>query len=351
MKIDSLRQVNLVSGKNNTGKSSLLEAVYLFVNKGNVSSLLDNLKGRKELKPIGRGRYADELLSQEENLRILSSLFYGRKISFDTQDRIELGEQDDRLSLRFVYYKEETKDSGSLMRSVVEMPLADGEINDLSIGLEIKEDGSSRLQTLKKHLLFASVPMGIPSLVRAQFVHTGNVDREVNSTLFDAIALTDREESVIQALQIIEPDTERIAFVDQGFGERVAVLKLSGSKDLIPLAGMGDGINRILSLILALVNSKDGYLLIDEFENGLHYTVQEQLWTIIFKLARDLNVQVFATTHSNDCIAGFSQVLNKEGNEPLGNYIRLDNVNGKIRPIAFSAEELGIAGQQEIEIR
>ena len=65
---------------------------------------------------------------------------------------------------------------------------------------------------------------------------------------------------------------------------------------------MGDGINRILTIILAMVNCENGYLLIDEFENGLHYSVQEKLWEIIFYLAKRLNIQVFATTHSNDTI-------------------------------------------------
>jgi AAA15 family ATPase/GTPase len=71
---------------------------------------------------------------------------------------------------------------------------------------------------------------------------------------------------------------------------------------------MGDGMNRILTIILALVNSDNGCLLIDEFENGLHYTVQENLWRIIFHLSKELNIQVFATTHSEDCIKGFQSV-------------------------------------------
>jgi len=51
----------------------------------------------------------------------------------------------------------------------------------------------------------------------------------------------------------------------------------------------------LFHLIFALVNAKDGFLLIDEFENGLHYTVQPKVWELIFKLAKALNVQVFAS--------------------------------------------------------
>ncbi len=114
---------------------------------------------------------------------------------------------------------------------------------------------------------------------------------------------------------------------------------------------MGDGINRILTIVLALVHSKKGYLLIDEFENGLHYTVQEDLWKMIFKLAKELNVQVFATTHSDDCIHAFESVLNDEDNQKEGQYFRLERFGEIIKPIFYSASELEVAADQNIETR
>ncbi len=69
---------------------------------------------------------------------------------------------------------------------------------------------------------------------------------------------------------------------------------------------------RALGISLALVNVKDGILLIDEFENGLYYSVQPDLWQSIFRVARRLNVQVFATTHSWDCVEGFQKAASTE---------------------------------------
>jgi AAA15 family ATPase/GTPase len=129
------------------------------------------------------------------------------------------------------------------------------------------------------------------------------------------------------------------------------VIKLSEIPGVLPLKSMGDGINRILTIILALVNAENGFLLIDEFENGLHYSVQEQLWKIIFSLSKKLNVQVFVTTHSNDCISGFERELNSAGNTVTGRLIRLDNVRGSIKQVEFLPNELKIASEQEIEIR
>ena len=60
------------------------------------------------------------------------------------------------------------------------------------------------------------------------------------------------------ALRIIEPDVERIAFIEESPRERTAVVKLKSISNVLPLKSMGDGINRILTIILALVNSDNG---------------------------------------------------------------------------------------------
>lgn len=355
LRFDTLGQINLISGKNNTGKSSLLEAVYLYANRGSIESIVANLSDRKEYS-----RHSNSEEPQDENIKSLASLFFNRKVSFNKEDSIEIGCPDlpELMTLRFVYYNEmvERNDEDELirLRPIIVDDVSIENTSDLSMGFEIKAGEYSRLLTFQRSLwsYSRSTAYNLLQSPNNQFIHTNNINREANSSLFDNITLTDKEQYIIEALKIIEPDTERIAFVDSGNKqERIALIKLSNSKDVIPLGSMGDGINRILTIILALVNCNDGYLLIDEFENGLHYTVQEQLWEVIFKLAKELNIQVFATTHSNDCISSFSSVLNRSGNKSLGRYIRLDNIKGEIKEVVFSSEELTIAEEQDIELR
>ena len=115
---------------------------------------------------------------------------------------------------------------------------------------------------------------------------------------------------------------------------------------------MGDGINRILTIILAMVNCENGYLLIDEFENGLHYSVQEKLWEIIFSLAEKLNIQVFATTHSSDTIRAFENIVNQNETVPLnGLLIKLENINDAIEATTFEPRELKVITDNLIEVR
>lgn len=107
---------------------------------------------------------------------------------------------------------------------------------------------------------------------------------------------------------------------------------------------------RMFGIALALVNSRNGILLVDEIENGLHYSAQPDVWRLIFRLASRLNVQVFATTHSWDCIEAFQKAA-QEDTQNAGLLIRLENKKGKIIATLFDEQELGIATREQIEVR
>ena len=115
------------------------------------------------------------------------------------------------------------------------------------------------------------------------------------------------------------------------------------------MKSVGDGVNRLFGLALAHVNARDGFLLIDEIENGIHYSVQADLWRLIFQTASRLNVQVFATTHSYDCIKAFEQAASDHKEE--GVLIRLAKRNDEIVVAEFDEEELNIAVEAKIEVR
>lgn len=361
--IPSLGKVNLITGKNNTGKSAVLEAVAIYTTNVDLNLLFQLLEDRGE-NFITIDSKTD---IAEFYIRYFSSLFTNRIRSVESKDAIAIGTTESSLpgyhpviskpvKLQFIEYIEEirTDKQGSVQfhsRTPVP-PEEKGLISDYKVGLEIEDNLGVFILPFDKNTRTSGNPLkGWRNEHNVQFVKTGNLDIEINGKLFDKIALTEKEKYIVEALKIIEPATERIAFVEEMPGRRKAVIKLLGKQEVLPLRSMGDGINHILTIILAMVNAEGGYLLIDEFENGLHYTVQEQLWNIIFKLAQELNVQVFATTHSEDCIAAFSRVLNIPNQTLAGKLIRLDNVNGTIRQVEYNAEELKIATDQNIETR
>ena len=129
--------------------------------------------------------------------------------------------------------------------------------------------------------------------------------------------------------------------------------KLSGHNGFIHLLSLGQGVNRLFEIALALVNAKDGLLLIDEIENGLHYSVQPAVWRMIFDMSRKLNVQVFATSHSWDCIKAFRAAVanNKQEDSLLISLRKHQFKEGVVAAVLFDEDEFDIIASERIEVR
>ncbi len=349
LRIESLSGVNLITGKNNTGKSTLLEAVALYFTKFDIFTLVDILTERGDYSNYQSNNSKQQLL--DFNSRVLTSCFTDRN---SLGKQISIGQIADSVNMKFVKYIEEVVNLDDAF-TFVERKIINDQYSKkakyFKHGVEFSSGKSSIIHSLEMDSLqYMSNNRVFEKNENIQYVKTNGIDREINPKLWDNISLSPKEETVISALKLIEPSLVGLSFVDEGQKNRIAKVKLSDTNSIVPLKSMGDGINRILTIILAMVNAENGVLLIDEFENGLHYSVQEKLWEIIFNLSDKLNVQVFATTHSNDTINSFESVLNSL-NTNSGQVIRLDNVKGKIRQVQFSGQELNIAQSNGIEIR
>ncbi|RUT05221.1 hypothetical protein DSM106972_040420 [Dulcicalothrix desertica PCC 7102] len=215
------------------------------------------------------------------------------------------------------------------------------------VKIPVSEDGTLEARLAKTK--FAKVLLGFTPET-CKFLTTENTNFNDLSLLWDAINLTPQEDEVIKALQIIEPDVERISFTSSRSNSSV-IIKMRGQHTPVPLGSMGDGMRRLLTLALSAVNVENGYLLIDEIDTGLYYEFQTDMWRLILETAQRLNIQVFATTHSWDCVRAFEEALEDVSNSTIGKLFRLDAKYGKIRAVEYLAEELKIAVQQNIEVR
>ena len=171
---------------------------------------------------------------------------------------------------------------------------------------------------------------------------------------WDKVALTDDEARAVQALQLIYVDSvQRVAMIGEdsrsSYGRR-AVVKIKGQPQPVPLHSLGDGAVRLFGVALALANSQGGFLVIDEAENGIHHSVQRDFWRMVLRTAHENNVQVLATTHSWDCVAGFAQAAS-DLDETEGALVRLYRKNDQVRAIEYSERKLKIAADQGIEVR
>jgi predicted ATPase len=204
---------------------------------------------------------------------------------------------------------------------------------------------SDRGSYLLRHGALAQDKQGL--FVKATGVENARILR-----LWRNVHLFPLEDEVRAALQIVVPDVDRVSVTidEETRPGPVPIVKLRDSDRPFPLRTMGDGMVRLFGIALALVNAKDGFLMIDEVENGLHYSVQPDVWRRIFRLASRLNVQVFATTHSWDCITGFQKAAAEAEGED-GVLVRLEEKQGKIVATCFDEGDLAVITQNDLEAR
>jgi AAA15 family ATPase/GTPase len=93
---------------------------------------------------------------------------------------------------------------------------------------------------------------------------------------------------------------------------------------------------------------KNGILLIDEIENGFHFSSLKVLWKALLKTSKAYDVQIFATTHSYECIAALSE--ESKGEEDIRLY-RIEKKNGHHKALTYSSEMVRSGIENRFEVR
>ena len=364
--LQKLARINLIAGRNNVGKSSLLEAIELYAAAGSpyiAAQLLDKHEERT-------------LFNGEENQLPLQYLFHQRHIN---KSILYIGDQEEKNYLTYTHHQfiEQDINIDNLPKGIEQEnhPLTrlgiarikkihkieqnevthENKLNGVDISFqynslsEVKNRPflyESNYDEKKERLRYHDLAdeLGLPA---TRSVPTGLCKTEELARMWDDIVFTSKEQQVIQALQFIEPKLIDITFIRN----KMIVVKLADRHEPIPLKSLGEGVSRLFQLFLYMVNAQKGVLLIDELENGLHYRIQPKIWAYIFQLAVDLDIIIFATTHSFDCIRSFSTAWEKF--PELGSYHRLSHskVNHKLLAVMYDQPSLLDAIKYEAEVR
>ncbi|MBO1348850.1 MAG: AAA family ATPase [Hormoscilla sp. GUM202] len=339
--IDDLARVNLIVGGNNTGKTSLLEAIYLYVTQNHPSSLVSLLENRGEISRLD---------SSPVNLKYqISDLFYGQAII--TPDKAiaidSIPDKSPAVTIKIVRDLQEIISEQAKIFSTYKIRFLAGE--NTVWELDVIESGAVKFNSAYRSTM---LELGRDDLTaNSILIPTDNLSAINLNKWWDAITLTPKEEKVVKALQIIEPKAERINFTSSDTANKKILLKLRGASHPITLSSMGDGMRRLLMLAMATVTVENGVLLVDEIDTGLHYQTQTDMWRLILETGQQLNVQVFATTHSWDCICAFQEALEQLEDNSVGKLFRLSRRDDTIKPVAYTADELNIAIPHSIEVR
>lgn len=356
LEMSQLGRVNLLVGKNNCGKTTVLEAIELLSSGGAPHSLVPILDRRGE-RSLERG---DEPRGSRDFE--VSHLFCDHV--FDVGSQFSLRSLGDARSQWVELAVAERSPDGedaqgklfddSELTSPLSLVLRGSLIGeDKELRLPVSPWGRLAVDTIRR----ASRPNGSTS-PRIRFVSSDSLSAHEVIPLLEDVILTLEEELVIGALRTIEEGIERIA--TRGSSERgypyergrsarsAVVVKCRGCDQPTPIGSLGDGIWRMLGLSLSLVGAKGGVLLVDEIDSGLHYSVMSDMWKLVYQTALRLNVQVFATTHSLDCFESLAAAC-RQGDVDDVTMQRVER--GRDTAVAFSKEEIIAAADRRIETR
>ncbi len=187
------------------------------------------------------------------------------------------------------------------------------------------------------------------------YIGSSKTDEQKISIFYGALVDLNKECFLNESLSKFDSN---LLFLKQKATERGVVLKIQKKSRDFPvlLSSLGDGISRYIAILCAIWASENGVLLIDEIENGIHYSNYPKLWKLIFQAAKYANCQIFITSHSKECIQAFNEFQLKTDSKDefeKGLYIELFK-NQKTELISASvrdAEQLKYALTHEGSIR
>ena len=340
LELNDLQQFNLLMGKNNCGKTSLLESIFLISNgnKPFSSVWLNNLRGHYITQPYSWTvlfnkmniespiRLTGEILKPKEKRTLMIKILSEKNVELPNGELFDLSQKgigreflDNRtgLSINFSISKNRGK------KQTYESKIWLGKENKLE-----NESQGNYTETLK-----------------SSFITTAS--RPNIAAWFTEILIKKQDEKITNILKTVEPRLENLSlgadnilYCDLGFPKR------------LPFSTAGEGLNKVLAIILAIHATSNGVVLIDEIENGLHYSIQEILWQAIFEAASTFDVQVFASTHSYENIKAFSASYEKlESQDDKLRLFRIENEKDNQRVIDFNHQEIDMALEKGWEVR
>ena len=351
LEVDGLSRVNLLAGRNNSGKTSLLEALFLLSGGGNPELILTVtiLRGVNEVPG---------------SLGVAPETFWKPLFAeLDVHRRIEIsGDGADGATLELTIAMERP-DTVELIRGDVDRSSRDGSrqivnlpdsqvlrtARELAETLKFSfahgaERREGRLGVTQQGLQVTAPGSHIP--FKAVFLSGRSGSLEEDAVRLGQLRTRKQGELLTNALRIVEP---RLQSVEDTMASGTAMLWGDiGLPELVPLSVMGEGMVRLARLVLAISAAPAGLVPVDEIENGVHHSILGKVWTAVAEAARQFDAQVFATTHSFECVAAANQSLEAD----QWRYHRLDRrIDGTSRCVSYRPDEVDASVRHGLEVR
>lgn len=341
LKIDDFSRVNVFLGQNNSGKSSVLEAIRLLTGLGNPSTPqnINSLRTRNPFSAFKDVYYLFHNMDVKTPIEIASEQFDDIARKF-------------RLSLSYVFDTQNASQTNSMNGA---MPVSENKsfFNTLLMDFDLtSEKGTQSHQsslTVNSEGIVTSRKLAEDYLEKNNTVYL-TADLWGFNLAIELSELFKRKQKKI-ILERLSYFDSRITDID--ILQDDIYVDFDGLVEKLPLRMTGDGLRRYLNIVAASANPTTSIILIDEIDNGLHYSVYKKLWEAIFVLATTTNKQVFVTTHSKENLSSLNEMLeeNPDYQKELGLYTIEKTLKKGLQAYKLTHEGLRSACNNDIEIR
>lgn len=332
VELQGLKQINLIVGKNNSGKTSVLEAFFL-------------LAGMSDPRlAIAINQFRDLSLTTDSDFKYIFN-----KLDFTVPIKLEgFIDNTTRCATFMPLYEAKSQIKIREDKEGDEIPPSLTRKNQDMDGLLISfrtSENPEETSTLSIKKDRVNVSDSYQEQLSCKYLHIKTRLDQMPKDISNII-IKKRMDTIVKVLREIEP-----ALIDIRMGNNENIYFDIGAEELVPIDIMGDGIRRTLSVLSSIYEMEHGILLIDEIENGLHYSCLKIFWKAILTAAKLFDVQIIATTHSYECIEALVSVETAICNEDCISLYRTEKKNNKVKTVHIDAETLLTSLKENYEVR
>ncbi|MCA1635307.1 MAG: AAA family ATPase [Acidobacteria bacterium] len=328
-----LKTVNVVVGRNGSGKTALLEAIYFTLGSPALSFKLRLWRG------LGSQLHYSESTATRSG--IWRDLFY----NFDQDRTVKItfqGTADLARSVKISCRKQETQ----FVSAKKGQPL----ISHIPpITFEYFHAGQ-RLATVKPDFGGDGIQVtGTPEPLNGSFFPSVlPIDPQETAAHFSNLSKRGKEKPVVEALRVLFPMVESLS-LELNANAPMVYAAVKGIAEKVPVGLVSTGVSKMLACLVAIANQQNGVIIIDEIENGLYYERMGQAWRVLLSFCRDNNVQLFASTHSSECLGALENVLSEQPEE--FSLIRSVQTDTGCNLRHFQGKQFLSALEEDVEVR
>lgn len=294
LKIEDFSRVNVLLGQNSSGKSSVLECLLLMVGMSNpdLPQLMNSLRAR------GFSSFSD-----------LSYIFHNGDFNLKPEITSYLHDETKRHLMLEMAYTFDDKSQGNFQNGQIPTSETKAFINTLKMLFDLESKAETKHYECS--ITYGSNGITTGKKMADDYMEKNSVtfipaDLASGNPINDLVELAKRKKKdlVVERMQYFD---KRITGVE--ILNNAVFFNIEGFDQLMAVNMMGDGLRRYLNIVAASANPMNNIILIDEIENGLHYSAHKKLWEAIFALATQTNKQVFVTTHSKETLLHLNDML------------------------------------------